>query len=245
MHRLKSRPKLETSRTVAWAVSDAPVDYAAAVAFMEKRAAEVAAGVARELVWLVEHPPLYTAGTSAKPADLLQPDRFPVFKTGRGGQFTYHGPGQRVVYVMLDVKRRTGDVRSFVGLLEAWIIDALARVGVAGETRAERVGVWVRRPRKGANTEDKVAAIGIRVRKWVSFHGFAINVSPELEHFSGIVACGVRDYGVTSLSDLATEGIGQAAGMAELDAALEASFRALIGPLTHTTAPVLAAEQTV
>lgn len=237
MHRLKSPARSDTSRTVTWAASRAPVAYETAVAAMEQRAAEIAAGTANELVWLVEHPPLYTAGTSAKPADLLQPDRFPVFKTGRGGQFTYHGPGQRVVYVMLDVKRRTGDVRSFVGLLEAWIIDALARVGVAGETRADRVGVWVRRPDKGPDAEDKVAAIGIRVRKWVSFHGFSINVAPELEHFSGIVACGVREHGVTSLADLATAGIGTGAGMVALDAALQASFEALIGPLAAGEAP--------
>jgi lipoyl(octanoyl) transferase len=239
MHRLNTLPRQDDLPAVAWAVSEAPVAYEAAVAFMEQRAAEIASGTAPELVWLVEHPPLYTAGTSAKPADLLWPDRFPVFKSGRGGQYTYHGPGQRVAYVMLDIKRRTGDVRSFVGLLEAWVIEALARVGIAGETRADRVGVWVRRPDRGQGAEDKVAAIGIRVRKWISFHGVAVNVSPNLDHFAGIVPCGVRDHGVTSLADLAAGGLGDDASMSELDRALAGSFEELVGPLTPTTPPLV------
>jgi len=202
------------------------------VAIMEQRAADIAAGCARELVWLLEHPALFTAGTSAKAEDLLWPNRFPVHKTGRGGQYTYHGPGQRVIYAMLDVKRRTGDVRAFVGLLEAWTIDALARVGATGETREDRVGVWVRRPERGIGAEDKIAAIGIRVRRWVSFHGISINVSPDLSHFAGIVPCGVREHGVTSLTDLGLD-----ASMENLDAALESAFAAQIGTIEKAGDP--------
>jgi lipoyl(octanoyl) transferase len=210
---------------VGWRLSPHPVPYPEAVAFMEARAKAIADGEAGELVWLLEHPPLYTAGTSAKPADLVAPDRFPVFAAGRGGQYTYHGPGQRVAYVMLDVRRRGGDVRAFVHNLEAWLIDTLAAFGIAGETRRDRVGVWVRRPERGPGVEDKIAAVGLRLRRWVSFHGISLNVAPDLEHFSGIVPCGVRAHGVTSLAEL-----GIAATMEEVDAALRAAFEQRFGP---------------
>jgi len=204
---------------IDWAVSKTPVEYLDAVAFMEQRVALIATSQARELIWLCEHPPLYTAGTSAKPVDLLEPGRFPVYTTGRGGQYTYHGPGQRVVYVMLDVRRRFGDVRAFVSFLENWTIGSLDSLGVKGETRADRVGVWVRRPDKGPDIEDKIAAIGIRMRRWVSYHGLAINVNPDLSHYSGIVPCGISRHGVTSLADLNVS-----AGLAELDTALRSAF---------------------
>ncbi len=210
---------------VGWRVSDAPVAYPEALAFMEARAKAIAEGEAGELVWLLEHPPLYTAGTSAKSADLVAPDRFPVYEAGRGGQYTYHGPGQRVAYVMLDVRRRGADVRAFVRDLEGWMIDTLAAFGVVGETHDDRVGVWVRRPELGASVEDKIGAIGIRLRRWISFHGISLNVAPDLEHFSGIVPCGVRQHGVTSLADL-----GIRADMSELDAALCAAFERRFGP---------------
>jgi len=208
-----------------WRLSAGLVGYQAAVAAMEARAAEIAAGRARELIWLLEHPPLYTAGTSARGADVIEP-RFPVFTSGRGGQMTYHGPGQRVVYVMLDLKRRGPDVRRFVASLEEWLIRTLAAFGVAGERREDRIGVWVRRPDKGAGFEDKIAAIGIRVARWVTLHGMALNVAPDLSHFSGIVPCGVSEhrYGVTSLADL-----GIAASMAEVDSVLRREFEALFG----------------
>lgn len=198
--------------------------YAETLAAMEARAAAIAAGTAEEAIWLLEHPPLYTAGTSAKPEDLVEPDRFPVFDVGRGGQYTYHGPGQRIVYVMLDVKKRGQDVRCFVRQLEKWVIAALAEFNVAGEIRQGRVGVWVPRPDKprladGSLAEDKIAALGIKIRKWVSFHGISINVEPDLTHFSGIVPCGIREHGVTSLVDL-----GLPVTMADLDAALMATF---------------------
>jgi lipoyl(octanoyl) transferase len=192
---------------VEWVVADGLIPYPDAVAEMEARAAAIAEGRAAERIWLVEHPPLYTAGTSAKTADLLAPNRFPVFQTGRGGEFTYHGPGQRVVYVMLDLKRRQPDVRRYVAALEGWLIDSLWQMHVRGERREDRVGVWVRRPDKpalpdGTGREDKIAAIGIRIRRWVTFHGLAINVDPDLSHFDGIVPCGVVGHGVTSLVDL-------------------------------------------
>lgn len=218
------------SPLVEWLTAPAPVPYAEAVAEMEARAAAIAAGDAPERVWLLEHPPLYTAGTSARDGDLIDA-RFPVFRTGRGGQFTYHGPGQRVAYVMLDLKRRRPDVRAYVAALEAWLIDALALLGVKGETREDRVGVWVARPDKpagfgGAPAEDKIAALGVRVRRWVSFHGAALNVAPDLTHFSGIVPCGIAQahYGVTSLEDL-----GRPAAMAEVDAALRRAFERRFG----------------
>ena len=192
---------------------------------MSARAAAIADGRAPELVWLVQHPPLYTAGTSAKPEELIE-QRFPVHRTGRGGQFTYHGPGQRVAYVMLDLRRRVPDVRRFVVTLEEWIIRTLAAFGVTGERREDRIGVWVPRSDKGDGCEDKIAAIGIRVQRWVTLHGIAINIAPELAHFSGIVPCGVSDarYGVTSLADLGVD-----AGMAEVDAALRREFEELFG----------------
>lgn len=204
-----------------WRIADGPVAYADAVAQMEARAAAIAAGEATELVWLLEHPPLYTAGTSARAADLLE-HRFPVFQTGRGGQFTYHGPGQRVAYAMLDLKRRRPDVRAYVASLEEWIIRTLDAFNVRGFRREDRVGVWVARPDKGAGHEDKIAAIGVRLKRWVSLHGIAINVEPDLAHFSGIVPCGVADprYGVTSLVDL-----GLPVTMHDLDVALKRSFQ--------------------
>ena len=213
------------SEPVEWVIADEPVGYEAAVAEMEARAALIADGAARERVWLVEHPALYTAGTSARDEDLLTPERFPVHRTGRGGQFTYHGPGQRVAYVMLDLKRREPDLRRFVSALESWLIGTLSAFNIRGERREERVGVWVRRPEKGANAEDKIAALGIRVRRWVSFHGISLNVEPELAHFDGIVPCGVSDQGVTSLVDL-----GLPVTMPELDSALRAEFERIFGP---------------
>ena len=212
-----------------WQVSDSAVDYQTALAAMNARGAAIARGEAAELVWLLEHPALYTAGTSARPQELLDA-RFPVHSAGRGGQFTYHGPGQRVGYVMLDLRRRAPDVRRFVATIEAWIIATLAGFNVRGERRDDRVGVWVRRPDKGEGFEDKIAAIGIRVRQWVTLHGFALNVEPDLSHFSGIVPCGVAEprYGVTSLADL-----GIPVTMPEVDMALRAAFEPLFGPLAR------------
>lgn len=215
---------------VEWVIAEAPVGYEAAVAEMEARAALIADGLAAERVWLVEHPALYTAGTSAKDEDLLSPGRFPVHRTGRGGQFTYHGPGQRVAYVMLDLKRREPDLRRFVAALEAWLIGTLDQFNIRGERREERVGVWVRRPEKGAEVEDKIAALGIRVRRWVSFHGISLNVEPELSHFDGIVPCGIAGHGVTSLVDL-----GLPLTMPEVDSVLRAQFERVFGP---TVVPV-------
>ena len=211
-------------RPVEWRVAEQPVEYPTAIAAMEARVAAIVAGTAPELVWLVEHPPMYTAGTSAKAADLLANDRFPVFQSGRGGQYTYHGPGQRVAYVMLDLNRRKPDIRLFVTALEAWIIRTLAAFNVRGERRDDRVGIWVPRPEKGLGREDKIAAIGIRIRRWVTFHGIALNVDPELDHFSGIVPCGIREQGVTSLADL-----GILASMAEVDMQLRQSFDGVFG----------------
>jgi lipoyl(octanoyl) transferase len=208
-----------------WLVSDGLVAYDAALKFMTARAEAIARGEAAELIWLLEHPALYTAGTSSRPRELLDA-RFPVHTAGRGGQFTYHGPGQRVGYVMLDLKRRAPDVRRFVATIEEWIIDTLATFNVRGERRDDRVGVWVRRPDKGEGFEDKIAAIGIRIRQWVTLHGFALNVEPDLAHFSGIVPCGVTDqrFGVTSLADL-----GRTASMPEVDMALRSTFGPLFG----------------
>ena len=209
---------------VEWLHSAGSVPYPQALAVMEARVAAIAAGTASEAVWLLEHPPLYTAGTSARVVDLIEPERFPVFDAGRGGQYTYHGPGQRVAYVMLDVGARGRDVRRFVSDLEGWVIDALREVGVEGDRREGRIGIWVRRPDRPANAdgtprEDKIAAIGIRLRRWVSFHGISINVEPDLSHFDGIVPCGITGHGVTSLVDL-----GRPVTMADLDAALMATF---------------------
>ena len=206
---------------VEWKVSDTPVDYAHAVGAMEERVAAIRNKGAAELIWLLEHPPLYTAGTSADPGDLLDPDRFPVYRTGRGGQYTYHGPGQRIAYVLLDLKIRGEDVRAFVRNLERWVMDTLAEFGVAGERRQDRVGVWVARD---GGREDKIAALGVRVRRWVTYHGVAINVEPDLSHYTGIVPCGVSGHGVTSLVDL-----GLPVTMADLDAALIKNFEKAFG----------------
>jgi lipoyl(octanoyl) transferase len=211
-----------------WVISDAPVGYPPAVQRMEARVEDILSGRAGELVWLLEHPPLYTAGTSAHPEDLLWPDRFPVHRSRRGGEFTYHGPGQRVAYAVLDLNARGRDVRAHVRRLEAWVIGALAEFGVRGERREGRVGVWVVRPERagpdGRPAEDKIAAIGVRVRRWVAYHGVAVNVEPDLSHFAGIVPCGIRGHGVTSLVDL-----GLPVTMPDLDAALRKSFRTVFG----------------
>jgi len=211
---------------VEWRLGEGLVPYDEALATMEQRAAAIAAGTAPELAWLIEHPPLYTAGTSAKPTDLIEA-RFPVHQTGRGGQFTYHGPGQRVAYLMLDLRQRGNDVRRYVATLEEWLIRTLAAFNIRGERREDRIGVWVRRPDKGDGREDKIAAIGIRVKRWVSLHGVALNVEPELSHFQGIVPCGVSEqrYGVTSLVDL-----GVPVTMPEVDMVLRREFEALFGP---------------
>jgi lipoyl(octanoyl) transferase len=218
-----------------WRVSDALVPYETALATMEARVAAIAEGRAAELVWLLEHPSLYTAGTSAAPADLIEA-RFPVHEAGRGGQFTYHGPGQRVAYLMLDLKRRGPDVRRYVATLEEWLIRTLSRFNVRGERREDRIGVWVRRPDQGAGAEGKIAAIGIRIKRWVTLHGISLNVDPELTHFSGIVPCGVADarYGVTSLHDL-----GQLVSMPEVDMALRAEFEPLFGPTEDCSQPLV------
>ncbi len=222
-------------KPVAWAVSEAPVVYEDAVAFMEARATAIFKGEADEVVWLLEHPPLYTAGTSARPGDLLIPDRFPVHKTKRGGQYTYHGPGQRVVYVMLDLSRRTKDVRRFVQDLQRWIITSLDQFNVKGEIRDGRIGVWVDRAQAGHQPrEDKIAAIGIRIRHWVSFHGISLNVEPDLDHFAGITPCGISEkgLGVTSLVDL-----GLPVSMDQADDALASAFVEIFGPVHRTDAP--------
>jgi lipoyl(octanoyl) transferase len=222
---------------VEWRIAETPVPYPDAVTAMESRVADIAAGKAPELVWLLEHPPLYTSGTSGRDSDLLEA-RFPIFQTGRGGQITYHGPGQRVAYVMLDLKRRRPDVRAYVASLEEWIIRTLAAFNVRGERREDRVGVWVKRPDKGPGFEDKIAAIGVRLKRWVSFHGIAINVEPDLSHFSAIVPCGVVDprYGVTSLVDL-----GLPVTLPDVDVALRQAFaevfgEAITGPALHAQA---------
>ncbi len=220
----------EDAKTVEWAVSAAPVGYQAAVETMHARTAAIADGNSPELIWLLEHPSLYTAGVTAKPTDLLTPDRFPVFSSERGGQFTYHGPGQRVAYVMLDLRARGRDVKSFVISLETWVIAALADLGVTGEIRQGRVGVWVAR----GGREDKIAAIGVKLRRWVSFHGVSLNVAPDLDHFTGIVPCGISDHGVTSLAEL-----GQGVSMTAADAALRGAFETVFGPTIESTPPVV------
>jgi len=214
------------ARVVEWRISDTPVPYPDALAEMEARVEAIRAGTAPELVWLLEHPPLYTAGTSAREEDLLEPGRFPVYQAGRGGQFTYHGPGQRVAYVMLDLKTRGADIRAFVQDLEEWLIRTLAAFNIHGERREGRVGIWVdKRPYGGApGQEDKIAAIGVRVRRWVSFHGVALNVEPNLSHFAGIVPCGISEHGVTSIVAL-----GHLVAMEDVDAALMASFAEVFG----------------
>ncbi|HEY9216340.1 MAG TPA: lipoyl(octanoyl) transferase LipB [Ancylobacter sp.] len=212
------------SLPVRWRTARAPVAYANALAEMDALAEAIAAGREPEIVWLLEHPPLYTAGTSAKPEDLVDAERFPIFQTGRGGQFTYHGPGQRVAYVMLDLKRRAPDVRRYVAALEEWLIRTLWVFHVRGERREDRVGVWVRHPTKAGEGEDKIAALGIRVRRWVTMHGISLNVEPDLSHFDGIVPCGVRDHGVTSLVEL-----GLPVTMEDVDLALRREFEAIFG----------------
>ena len=232
----------EPAEPVAWSRLPGLTPYAPAVAAMEALAARIGAGEAGEAVWLLEHPALYTAGVSAKPHDLIAPDRFPVFQTGRGGQYTYHGPGQRVAYVMLDLRKRGRDVGAFVCKLEQWLIATLARFNVEAATRKGRIGVWVERPREklrgaGWTREDKIAAIGVRLKRWVSFHGVALNIEPDLEHFSGIVPCGVTQHGVTSLLDL-----GLPISMDEVDAALRASFIELFGPIKDAPPPKLVSD---
>jgi lipoyl(octanoyl) transferase len=227
---LPAQPEYRRKHVVEWKISAGLTPYPQAVAFMESRADDIAQGRAGELIWLVEHPPLYTAGTSAKPADLVDPDRFDVFESRRGGQYTYHGPGQRVAYVMLDVGARGHDVRAFVRQMEDWVIATLAEFNVKGERRAGRVGVWVVRPDKpprpdGHAQEDKIAAIGVRLRKWISFHGLSINLDPDLGHYAGIIPCGINEYGVTSLTDL-----GLPVTMDDLDLALRRSFDQIFGP---------------
>ena len=210
---------------VEWIISSGLVEYPDALKAMDERVDLIQKGNAKELVWLLEHPPLYSAGTSAKPEDLLTPNRFPVFKTGRGGQYTYHGPGQRVVYIMLDLNRRRRDIRKFVYSLEIWIINTLAKFNIRGERRPDRIGIWVRRTDlNNSEREDKIGAIGIRIRRWVTLHGISINVSPDLEHFGGIIPCGIGGYGVTSFED-----IGQPLEVYDLDVELRTEFDQLFG----------------
>ena len=225
-----ARQAAETSMTIEWLVEPGLLPYAEAVRRMEERVAAIRAGGAGELAWLVEHPPLYTAGTSARLGDLLAPDRFPVHATGRGGEFTYHGPGQRVAYLMLDLALRGRDVRRFVRSIEAWLIATLAEFGVRGERREGRIGIWVER----SGGEAKIAAVGLRLRRWVSYHGVSLNVAPDLSHYDGIVPCGVREHGVTSLADL-----GVAASLEEVDEALMRQFAAAFGtaPREAVTTP--------
>lgn len=219
---------------IEWITTQEPVPYERAVAFMEQRVAAIFAGEAPECIWLLEHPPLYTAGTSARESDLLTPDRFPVYKSGRGGEYTYHGPGQRIVYVMLDLNQRVKDVRWFVTELESWVIDVCAQFGVKAEIRDGRVGLWVERELAGFRKEEKIAAIGIRMRRWVSFHGISINVDPDLEHFSGIVPCGISDHGVTSFSAL-----GRSVDYETLDMALKSLFTHRFQPRLRTNGDAL------
>ncbi len=217
-------PLCHEAPVVEWRISDGLIDYQEAIAWMDQRVAAIHQGTERECVWLLEHPPLYTAGTSANPIDLAANSRFPVYEAGRGGQYTYHGPGQRVAYVMLDLQRRKPDIRCFVSALETWLINTLAAFNVRGERRDQRIGVWVKRLDKGTNVEDKIAALGIRVRRWVTFHGISLNVEPDLSHFDGIVPCGIREHGVTSLVDL-----GLPITMHDVDQALKEQFEPIFG----------------
>lgn len=223
---------------IEWAISDGLTSYPHAMRAMQQRAEAIRAGVAPELIWLLEHPPLYTSGTSAKPSDLLQPNRFPVFEAGRGGQFTYHGPGQRIIYVMLDLKSRSGDVRAFIEKLERWITETLATFSVKGVTREGRVGIWVARPTLSHGREDKIAALGLRVSHGVTTHGISINVEPNLSHYDGIVPCGISDHGITSLADL-----GLPVSMTDVDLALRTSFERHFANVVsaHPPAPRLSA----
>ncbi|NQV82583.1 MAG: lipoyl(octanoyl) transferase LipB [Rhodospirillales bacterium] len=227
---LKKQFEGNSGNAVEWRISDAPVKYTEAVSFMETRAAAIRAGEAPETVWLLEHPSLYTAGTSAVDSELLDKSRFPVYPTGRGGRYTYHGPGQRIAYVLLDLSKRGNDVRAFVHDLEAWVIRTLAHFNVTGEVHGDRVGIWVRRgaPDNPASTEDKIAAIGVRVRRWVTYHGVSINLEPNLEHFSGIIPCGIEEHGVTSLWDL-----GLTPSMPELDSVLKTTFEEVFKTPVH------------
>lgn len=220
-------------KTIQWAISEGLVPYQAALDAMNARAAAIRDGSAPQLVWLLEHPPLYTAGTSARPEDLLSPGVFPVFETGRGGQFTYHGPGQRIAYVMLDMRHRGGDVRGLVCDIERWVIGALAAFNVKGERREGRVGIWVSRPEKGDGKEDKIAAIGLRVSRWITTHGLSFNVEPDLAHYGGIVPCGIKEHGVTSLADL-----GLPVSMSDADIALKTAFEQIFGPVERAPAPL-------
>lgn len=220
-------------RPIEWAISEGLVPYQAALDAMNARAAAIREAGAPQLVWLLEHPPLYTSGTSARPQDLLTPNRFPVHETGRGGQFTYHGPGQRIAYVMLDMRQRGGDVRGLVCDIERWVIGALAAFNVKGERREGRVGIWVRRPEKGECKEDKIAAIGLRVSRWVTTHGLSFNVEPDLTHYDGIVPCGITEHGVTSLADL-----GLPVSMADADIALKTAFEEIFGPVVRAQPPL-------
>ena len=219
---------------IEWRISDTPVAYPDAIAFMEQRAADIRAGIAPETVWLLEHPPLYTAGTSADASELVDPDRFPVYEAGRGGRYTYHGPGQRVAYVMLDLKKRGPDVRKYVSDLEDWVIQTLSEFGITGERREGRVGIWVRdgAPHNPAAQENKIAAIGVRIRKWVTFHGISINVDPDLSHFDGIIPCGISEHGVTSLWEL-----GVTASLPEVDNALKSTFDTVFGSKNSSRRP--------
>jgi lipoyl(octanoyl) transferase len=226
-----------TSAPVDWAISNGLVDYDLALRVMSRRTLAIREGRAGELVWLLEHPPLYTAGTSAKEEDLLNPRSLPVFRTARGGQFTYHGPGQRVAYVMLDLETRGRDIRDLINRLEAWLIKTLAEFNVTGETRRDRVGIWVRRPSRDQPVEDKIAAIGLRVSRWVSSHGIALNVDPDLSQFEGIVPCGIRNHGVTSLADL-----GLPVTLYDVDVALHQSFQQIFGPTRRVDTPELEVE---
>lgn len=218
---------------IEWICADGLTPYPQALSAMKARAAAIAAGTAAEAIFVVEHPPLYTAGTSARPTDLLQPDRFPVYAAGRGGQYTYHGPGQRIAYVMLDLKARGRDIRCFVAALEAVVIDTLAAFNIAGERRENRIGVWVTRPERGPHSEDKIAAIGVRVSKWVSFHGLSLNIAPDLSHYDGIVPCGITDHGVTSFEDL-----GHIVSLPEVDIALKTAFSHRFGPIRAAKAAI-------
>jgi lipoyl(octanoyl) transferase len=226
----------DTGTRIEWAISDRPIGYLLAQDTMNARAAAIAEGRANEMVWLLEHPPLYTSGTSAQPQDLIVPNMLPVFETGRGGQYTYHGPGQRVAYLMLNLRQRGGDVRALISDLERWIVITLAAFNVKGEKRPGRVGTWVRRPEKGVNAEDKIAAIGLRVVRGVTTHGISLNVDPDLSHYRGIIPCGIRGHGVTSLADL-----GLPVSMTDADVALRQSFEAVFGPVDAVDEPVAAA----
>ncbi len=228
-----TRGETAAKAPIQWAISEGLVSYDAAVDAMNARAAAIRDGRAPQLVWLLEHPPLYTAGTSARREDLLRPDLFPVFETGRGGQFTYHGPGQRIAYVMLDMRPRGGDVRGLVCDIERWVIGALAAFNIKGERREGRVGIWVRRPEKGDGKEDKIAAIGLRISRWITTHGLSFNVEPDLAHYGGIVPCGISEHGVTSLADL-----GLPVSMTDADIALKTSFEEIFGPVERAPPPL-------